>query len=74
MDPAAVPPPPGPVRRARGAVRIAGGGGVLAVVAYAYALHIAAGDANPFDFFGYFTNQTSCLTAGVLILVGLLTT
>jgi hypothetical protein len=45
---------------------------VLAVVLFAYALRVAAGDANPFDFFGYFTNQTSSLTALVLIAVGAL--
>lgn len=47
---------------------------MLAVIAYAYALRVAVGDANPFDFFGYFTNQTSALTAAVLIVVGLLAT
>jgi hypothetical protein len=40
------------------------------VVLYTYALRIAVGDMNPFDFFGYFTNQTSSLTALVLIAVG----
>lgn len=58
--------------RARG--RVIGGSAVLAVIAYAYVLRIAVGDANPFDFFGYFTNQTSALTAAVLIVIGLLAT
>lgn len=40
------------------------------MVLYAYALRVAVGDANPFDFFGYFTNQTASLTALVLIGVG----
>lgn len=58
--------------RARG--RVIGGSAVLAVIAYAYVLRIAVGDANPFDFFGYFTNQTSALTAALLIVLGLLAT
>lgn len=37
---------------------------------FAYGLRIAADDPNFFDFFGYFTNQTSSLTALVLIAVG----
>lgn len=45
---------------------------MLAVVLFAYVLRVAADDANPFDFFGYFTNQTSSLTALVLIAVGTL--
>ncbi len=44
--------------------------GVLGVVLFAYVLRIAADDPNFFDFFGYFTNQTSSLTALVLIAVG----
>ncbi|WP_295840260.1 Pr6Pr family membrane protein [uncultured Microbacterium sp.] len=40
------------------------------MVVHAFALRIAVGDGNPFDFFGYFTNQTSTLTAVVLIAVG----
>lgn len=46
------------------------GSAVLLVVLYTYALRIAVGDVNPFNFFGYFTNQTSSLTALVLIAVG----
>lgn len=59
-------------RRALG--RIVVGAAVLVVISYAYALRVAVGDANPFDFFGYFTNQTSALMAAVLIVVGLLAT
>ncbi|WP_295786453.1 Pr6Pr family membrane protein [uncultured Microbacterium sp.] len=44
------------------------------MIAHAYALRAAVGDANPFDFFGYFTNQTSALTAALLIVIGLLAT
>lgn len=57
--------------RAVGATRVGVGVAVLAVLAYAYSLRIAAGDANPFDYFGYFTNQTSLLTSVVLIATGL---
>jgi len=48
----------------------------LAVLGHAYSLNIASGDGNPFDYFGYFTNQTSLLmgllliTTGILIIVG----
>lgn len=52
--------------------RIVVGSAVLLVVLYAYVLRIAVGDVNPFDFFGYFTNQTSSLTAIVLIALGAL--
>ncbi|WP_150954899.1 Pr6Pr family membrane protein [Microbacterium testaceum] len=57
-------------RRLRDLARLTAGAVVLAVVLFAYALRIAAGDTNPFDFFGYFTNQTSSLTALVVIAVG----
>jgi hypothetical protein len=53
--------------------RVAAGVTVIAVLGYAYALRIAAGDGNPFNFFGYFTNQTSLFASGVLIGVGALT-
>ncbi|GAA1952961.1 Pr6Pr family membrane protein [Agromyces allii] len=42
----------------------------IAVLAYAYALRIAVGDGNPFDYFGYFTNQTTLLTCLVLVVSG----
>lgn len=56
--------------RARPLARIATGNVILLVVLYTYALRIAVGDVNPFNFFGYFTNQTTSLTALVLIGVG----
>ncbi|WP_295826802.1 Pr6Pr family membrane protein [uncultured Microbacterium sp.] len=62
--------PAGSRRRARSVARIVAGAAVLGVVLFAYALRIAAGDPGFFDFFGYFTNQTSSLTALVLIAVG----
>ena len=42
----------------------------IAVLGYAYTLRIAAGDGNPFDYFGYFTNQTTLLASVVLIVSG----
>ena len=54
----------------RSFARVVAGAIVLVVVLFAYVLRIAAGDANPLDYFGYFTNQTSSLTALVLIAVG----
>lgn len=53
-----------------GAGRIVIGVGVIGVLIYGYTLRIAAADGNPFDYFGYFTNQTSLLAALVLITAG----
>lgn len=53
-------------------MRVVAGSAVLLIVLYTYVLRIAVGDVNPFDFFGYFTNQTSTMTALVLIAVGAL--
>jgi len=62
-------PPPRRSRAVAGA-RIISGVIVLALLAYAYALRIANDDSNLFDFFGYFTNQTSLLISIVLIGAG----
>lgn len=61
-------------RAAWGIGRIVVGASVIAVLLYAYALRIAVGDASPFDYFGYFTNQTSLIAALVLIGSGALVT
>ncbi|AMB58515.1 Pr6Pr family membrane protein [Microterricola viridarii] len=53
-----------------GYLRVGSGVLVLAVLTYAFSERIAAGDGNPFDFFGYFTNLTSLLTSVVLIATG----
>lgn len=45
----------------------------IALLGYAYTLRIAAGDGNPFDYFGYFTNQTTLFTCVVLIVSGAVT-
>lgn len=66
----AVPEPPRSTGRTRPLARVVVGSAVLLVVLYAYVLRIAVGDVSPFNFFGYFTNQTSSLTALVLIAVG----
>lgn len=58
-------------RRARSLTRLDAGVLALAVVLFAYVLRVRAGDGNPLDFFGYFTNQTSSLTAIVLLVVAL---
>jgi hypothetical protein len=55
------------------AVGRAGSGLVIsAVLVYVYAARIAVEDGNPFDYFGYFTNQTSLLTSLILIATGTL--
>ena len=55
------------------AVGRAGSGLVITgVLVYVYVLRIAVGDGNPFDYFGYFTNQTSLLTSLVLMATGTL--
>ena len=56
-----------------GAARVVSGIVIITVLLYAYALRIAVGDSNPFDYFGYFTNQTSLFASVILIAVGYLT-
>lgn len=53
-----------------GAARVAVGVLALGIVGYAYGLNVAAGDSNPFDYFGYFTNQTSLFASAVMIAAG----
>lgn len=62
---------PGPAAPAVGVARIVVGTAVLAVIAYAYLDGEAQGRASLFDHLGYFTNLTSLLTSGVLIVSGL---
>ena len=61
---------PRPTPSIVGIVRVASGTTVIAVLIYAYILRIAAGDVNPFDYFGYFTNQTSLIASIVLVATG----
>lgn len=53
-----------------GTCRAVSGLVIIAILVYVYTLRIAAGDGNPFDYFGYFTNQTSLLASLVLIATG----
>ncbi len=46
------------------------GGVVIGIVLSTYAGRVAVGDGNPFDFFGYFTNQTNTLAAVILFASG----
>lgn len=46
------------------------GGIVIGIVLSTYAGRVAVGDGNPFDFFGYFTNQTNTLAAVILFASG----
>jgi hypothetical protein len=43
---------------------------ITAVLAYGYAAQLEVDGGSPFDYFGYFTNQTSLLTSAVLIVTG----
>src|SRR5688500_8067141 len=54
-------------------MRITVGVLALGVLWYAYGLNVAAGNTNPFDYFGYFTNQTSLGMSVVLIAAGVST-
>ncbi|VXB31002.1 MULTISPECIES: Pr6Pr family membrane protein [unclassified Pseudoclavibacter] len=54
------------------ALRIAVGLGIIGLLGFTYASRIEVGDDNPFDFFGYFTNQTSLFTSLLLIATGAL--
>ncbi|MFE7197955.1 Pr6Pr family membrane protein [Microbacterium oxydans] len=60
------------ITRVLATFRIVTGAAVVAVLLYAYALRITVGDGSPFDYFGYFTNQTSMIAALVLIGTGML--
>ena len=62
-----------PIRLVIGLSRTVMGALTLAVLGYAYSLNIASGDGNPFDYFGYFTNQTSLIMALLLLTTGILT-
>lgn len=53
-----------------GLARIALAGVVLGILGYTYVLGIPADGANPFDYFGYFTNLTSVLMSVALVLSG----
>jgi len=53
-----------------GMTRIAAALFVIALLLTTYADRVALGDGNPFDYFGYFTNQTSLLAAAVVLTTG----
>ncbi|MBD7958644.1 Pr6Pr family membrane protein [Microbacterium sp. Sa4CUA7] len=53
-----------------GIVRISAAAFVVVLLLHTFAGRIAVGDDNPFDYFGYFTNQTSLLAALVLVATG----
>jgi hypothetical protein len=55
-----------------GIARVSSGLVVTAVLLYFYTVRIKVGDGNPFDYFGYFTNQTSLLASLILISTGAL--
>lgn len=58
--------------RAVALFRIALGILVVAVLGYAYGIGIPVNGASPFDYFGFFTNQTSLITSAILIAAGVL--
>lgn len=53
-----------------GLARLSLGIGILTVLGYTYALGMGAGRTSLLNFFGFFTNSTSLLTAVVLIAIG----
>ncbi|KQQ64828.1 Pr6Pr family membrane protein [Microbacterium sp. Leaf320] len=61
------PPPP----RTVSALRLAVGTSVAGILLYTYVIGIPRQGASLVDYFGYFTNLTSLLTAGILIVTGL---
>jgi hypothetical protein len=61
---------PTSIRPLVGAARILVGAAAIAVVGSTYGLSVAAGDPNPFDYFGYFTNQTSLIASITLLIAG----
>ncbi|MFJ4175868.1 Pr6Pr family membrane protein [Microbacterium sp. NPDC089696] len=62
-------PPPS---RAVAVSRLSLGIGMLVLLAWTYVIGIPRSGANPFDYFGYFTNLTSLATAVLLIAVAAL--
>jgi hypothetical protein len=56
-----------------GLVRMAVGVVTIGVLICTFGLSVAAGDGNPFDYFGYFTNQTSLFVGVLLVASGVLT-
>ena len=58
--------------RVVGGIRLLVGVAVLVILLYTYAIGGEAHGFNPFDYFGYFTNLTSLLTAFVLATCGAL--
>jgi len=44
----------------------------MAVLVHAYVLRFSVGDGSLFDYFGYFTNQTSLITCIILVATGVL--
>ncbi|NEN78413.1 Pr6Pr family membrane protein [Nocardioides zeae] len=55
-----------------GGARVAASGVVVVLLVLTYVERIAAGDGNPFNYFGYFTNQTNLLMSVLLGLAGVL--
>lgn len=60
------------VRAPFAVLRIAVGVGIIGLLGVTFAGRVEVGDGNPFDFFGYFTNQTSLITSLLLIATGVL--
>ncbi|MGJ0388262.1 Pr6Pr family membrane protein [Microbacterium sp. CGR1] len=58
--------------RAISALRLLVGGAVAGILLYTYVLGIPRQGASLIDYFGYFTNLTSLLTAGILITSGVI--
>lgn len=64
-------PPRGPAVRALvGSVRLLAGSATIAVLLYTFVIGMPEDGANPFNYFGYFTNLTSTLAALALITAG----
>lgn len=62
------PPPP----RTVSVLRLAVGTSVTGILLYTYVIGIPRQGTSLVDYFGYFTNLTSLLTAGILIVTGLI--
>lgn len=56
-----------------GGIRVGASLLVIAILLWTYAGRVAVGDGNPFDYFGYFANQSSLLSCLVLGVSGILT-
>jgi len=61
-----------PSARTIAVLRLSLGAGAIALLGWTYVIGIPRSGANPFDYFGYFTNFTTLITSTILIAIAVL--